>query len=263
MQAVFYNLIFSCLISGVVGDHFYGGTITWKPRYPCSSGSNVSIMITQTYVWSYSLMPCTSSMVNSNQAIGVYAGVDKKKLQCINNCLNSSTGYSNVNVRPNCISSSSALDTSTTQRSDVVTLSSGNDFWVAYQDSPWRSLATNSNASWSLASNIKVKPRPDNGLYNHAPISNFMSPLYTPANFYNEMSIPVIDPEGDVIRCRWANTSGGVDECGGACPLNSIPSGTDLYSSCDMVIKGSATVGEWYAFTIMVSSNIKFFQLSL
>lgn len=258
MHAVFCNLIFSWLIFSVVGDHFYGGIITWKPTYPCLSGSNVSIMITQTYVWSYSLMPCNSSMVSSNQLIDTYAGVDKRKLQCINNCLTGSTGYSSVNVIPYCIGSSSTFDTSKTQRSDIVTLKSANDFWIAYQDNPWRTLATSNNAGWSLATNIKVNPRPDNGLYNHAPISNFMSPIYVEANGYAELTIPVFDAENDVIRCRWANTSGGVDECGDVCPPNSIPSGTSLYSECNMVIAGPGTIGEWYAFTIMVRFHIQF-----
>lgn len=246
----------SFLISNAVCDHFYGGIITWKPSYACASGTNVSIRITQTYIWSYALMPCTTSMVNSNQRVQNYAGLDKKKLECISNCHAVATGYSPVDVIPSCISSSSTLNTSTTQRSDIVALNSGENLWIAYQDDPWRTLATGSNASWSLATNIKVEPRPDNGLYNHAPITNFMSPVYVSVNSYSETSIPVFDADNDSIRCRWANTSAGVNECGDVCPPNSIPSGTTLFSDCNMVIAGSSTVGDWYAFTIMVSVEI-------
>ena len=256
MRVVFCSFIFSCFIFAVGCDHFYGGIITWKPSYACASGTSVSIMITQTYIWSYSLMPCTTSMVSSNQLVQNYAGLDKKQLECISNCRTGSTGYSPVNVIPYCISRSSSLNTSTTQRSDIVTLNSGDDLWVAYQDDSWRTLATSSNASWSLTTNIKVEPRPDNGLYNHAPISNFMSPVYILANSYIEISIPFVDADGDSVRCRWANTSAGVNECGDVCPLNSITSGTILSSDCNMVMGGSSVVGEWYAFTIMVRTTI-------
>ncbi|CAF1240137.1 unnamed protein product [Adineta steineri] len=45
-------------------DHFRGGTISWKPIYNnVTTGSIISIIITQTYSWTLSIVGCNSSMI--------------------------------------------------------------------------------------------------------------------------------------------------------------------------------------------------------
>lgn len=255
VHVFFSSLLFSWSIFVVSCNHFNGGTITWRPLNASATGTPVAIIITQTYSWSYSLMTCTSSMIASNQLVPNYSTLSTSKLLCINNCVNGSIGYSNVTVIPYCTSISPALGVTIGQRSDIVYLASGDDFSVAYQDGNWRSLASSSAAPWSLSTHINIQPRSDNGLYNNAPVSTIMSPIYIPLNETKVIHIPVSDADGDVLRCRWATSSNGVDECGGICPPGSLPSGTVLYPNCTVVITGQI-VGSWYVIPIMVNIDI-------
>jgi hypothetical protein len=72
----------------------------------------------------------------------------------------------------------------------------------------------------------------------------------------------VADADGDIIRCRWATSSDGVDECGGVCPPSSLPPGTIIYPNCTIIITGPA-VGDWFAVTLMVSSLFLFENISV
>ncbi len=62
------NVRFSCFLvyivayTGVINaSHFEGGTITYKVLN--TSGSIVSIVITQTYIYDYTKITCTNSMI--------------------------------------------------------------------------------------------------------------------------------------------------------------------------------------------------------
>lgn len=255
IHTLLYSLLFFWLIIIIDCNHFNGGIITWRPLNASATGTPVSIVITQTYSWSYTHMPCTLSMISSNQLVPNYMGLVNKTLQCINNCGTGSIGYSNVSVIPYCVSGSSAVGVSIGQRSDTIDLPSGDNFSVAYQDGFWRTLATGATALWSLALYINLNPRSDNGLYNNAPISTIISPIYIPVNQTIVIDIPVSDADNDILRCRWASSSNGVNECGGICPPASLPSGTVLYSNCTLVIIGQ-NVGNWYGIAIMVNINI-------
>ncbi|CAF4936424.1 unnamed protein product, partial [Rotaria sp. Silwood2] len=65
------------------------------------------------------------------------------------------------------------------------------------------------------------------------------------------VTVSVSDADGDVLRCRWATSSSGVDECASVCPPSSLPSSTTIYSNCTIVITGTA-VGSKYAVGLMV-----------
>ncbi|CAF1046054.1 unnamed protein product [Adineta steineri] len=235
--------------------HFLGGTITWRPLNASATGSPVAIVITQTYSWTYTNMACSNSLIASNGYIPNYALVSSSALACINNCGAGSAGYSSLGVLPRCTDFSNVADTSIGQRVDIVNLAVNAGFSVAYQSNAWRSLATASSAVWSISTAINTMVRPDNGLYNNAPVATVMSPINIPVNQPTVINVPVADADGDTLRCRWSNNTNGVDECGGVCPPSSLPSGTVIYPNCTIIITGTH-VGDWFAITLMVEDFI-------
>jgi hypothetical protein len=251
MKFIYLIILHSILSIVINGSHFLGGTITWHPLNESATGTPVDIVITQTYSWTYSLMPCTDAMIATDQFVPVYAGVATGLLQCIANCGASSAGYSSINIIPYCIDFSAPVGTTVGQRSDIVSLQSGDNFAVSFQDGAWRPLATAPSASWSISTYINLNPRSDNGLYNNAPVATMMSPINIPVNQPTAIKVPVGDADGDILRCRWATSSNGIDECGGVCPPSSLPSNTNIYPNCTIIITGPA-VGDWFGVTLMV-----------
>ncbi|CAF3693657.1 unnamed protein product [Rotaria sp. Silwood1] len=82
-----------------------------------------------------------------------------------------------------------------------------------------------------------------------------MSPILIPVNQTTVINVPVVDDDGDIIRCRWSTTANGVDECGGVCPPGSLPSNTIIYPNCTILIIGQI-VGNWFAVALMVEDFI-------
>ena len=247
-------LLLLALTLTVDASHFLGGTITWRPLNASAKGTPVAIVITQTYSWTYSLGMCTSAMIAAHQLVplsGIY-NTSSQQLICIANCTTGAVGYTPIPVSSFCTDFSAPVGTTVGQRSDTLLLQSGDDFSAAYQYHYWRNLTSGSNLYWSLSTHIDLKPRSDNGLYNNAPVATVMSPIYIVVGKPTVIQIPVADADGDTLRCRWATSSNGVDECAGICPTASLPAGTVIYPNCTMIITGPA-IGNWFAPAVMVS----------
>lgn len=228
MTHIFHFIIFSILnLIFIEGVHFLGGTISWRPLNTLSTGSSVSIVITQTYSWTYGVVICTPSMIVNNSFVifqGAHTALDTTYLNCISNCPTSSPGYIAPLIRPHCTDISAPIGTIVGQRSNIVNLTIGDDFVVAFQAAAWRSLKQGTGASWSISSRINLKLRSDNGLYNNAPVATMMSPINIPVNETKITTTPVGDADGDHLRCRWATQANGINECGNVCPPNSFTS---------------------------------------
>lgn len=235
----------------VHADHFLGGTITYRPLNLSATGSPIAIVITQTYSWSYKEVVCTNNMISNSSQIPSVGGTSGEKLECVKNCGIDAKGYTNVSVWPACTDISVPIGTTGSQRTDTVYLDSGDDFVVAFKGGSWRNLTTVYHGDWSLAAHFKIQPRPDNGLYNNAPITTVMSPVYVSFNQTMAIHLPVTDADGDVVRCRWANKSNGIDECSSVCPPSSLPPNTILFPNCTIITTGR-NLSDWYAVAVMV-----------
>ena len=245
--------IFTLFVLVVDGTHFLGGTITWAPLNPLDTGSPVSIVITQTYSWTWSTAPCTSTNIANSNSVPFssnYQGINNK-LNCVLNC-GTASGYNAPPIWPYCTDVSSAQGTTVGQRSDTVSVPRNADFTVAFSSSAWRDLATGTSSDWSLAALIKLTPRSDNGLYNTAPVATVMSPINIPQNQATIINVPIADADEDILRCRWAS---GQTECGDVCPPNSLPSNTLIFTNCTIIITGKV-VGDWFAVTVQVCRRI-------
>ncbi|CAF2636912.1 unnamed protein product [Rotaria sp. Silwood2] len=221
----------------VNGTHFLGGTITWHHLNSLDTGSPIAFVITQTYSWTWSAAPCTSSNIATSVAVPVstnYNGISNK-LNCVLNCV-TATGYVAPGIWPDCTDASTVQNTTAAQRSDIVYVPRNADFIGAFASSAWHSLATNSAAGWSIASRVELTPRSDNGLYNNAPVATVMSPINIPQYQPTAIHTPVGDDDGDTLRGRW---SSGTTECGDVCPPGSLPSGTLIFPNCTIIITGT------------------------
>jgi hypothetical protein len=250
------QLLALILISVADGAHFLGGTITWHLLNESDTGSPVAIVITQTYLWTYASAPCTSNMIVNNSQIVIQfpsPSLAGTTLTCLPSCpTGGSPSFSSPLVLPRCTDASIPGTTTVGQRSDIVYVQAGANFSLAFQGGFWRNLSTGASTSWSIGSHINMQKRSDNGLYNNAPVATMMSPIYIPRNTSTTISVPIADPDGDTLRCRWATNTNGVDECGGVCPPSSLPPGTIIYPNCTIKITGP-NVGNWFAVTLMVS----------
>lgn len=236
--------------------HFQGGTITYKVLN--TSGSVVSIVLTQTYIYDYASIRCNSSMI-ANQWPRLYFNPfvypeNSRTVQCIQFC-NQSGGYIAPSVVSTCTDFSVGMSITVGQRSDIINITNGSYFLVAFQSASWRQLSrppgtTGSNTSWSVSSWINVRLR-ENGQYNQPPVATIISPIYIPVGIQQTIVIPTIDGDNDQVRCRFAQ---GFNECGSVCPPASLPNGTTLFSNCTLLITG-INVGDWYAVAIAVSKT--------
>lgn len=115
----------------VHANHFQGGTITYKVLD--TYGSVASVMITQTYLYKWPTVYCTNALIVSQGTPNLTTYSDyNAKLNCIANC-STSGGYTPLPVRPYCIDYSPSMAISSTQRTDIVNLTIGAYFQIAFQ----------------------------------------------------------------------------------------------------------------------------------
>ena len=85
-------------------------------------------------------------------------------------------------------------------------------FNIHYSGASWIELLNNGD-SWNLITRVDVNKQKHTNMINNSPVTS-MSPLIRiPIKYYQEVKIPVIDPDGDIVKCRW---SIGL-ECGDSC----------------------------------------------
>ncbi|CAF1417453.1 unnamed protein product [Rotaria sordida] len=101
-----------------------------------------------------------------------------------------------------------------------------------------------SSAQWLLAMYVNLAPRADNNLVNHSPTSSLSLVIYVPIAVNTSISVPMSDEDGDILRCRFAQSSKNmsgiiVNECSGGCSSTALPSSTQLFASdnnCTLIV---------------------------
>ena len=128
---IFQILIVVFIINIANSSHFQGGTITYKIVQ--SSGSIASVMITQTYLYRWPLVYCDNARISSQSSPNMSSFAEYNyNLSCVSNCTTTG-GYQPVPVRTYCTDYSASMAISVTQRSDIVNLTTGAYFTVAFQ----------------------------------------------------------------------------------------------------------------------------------
>ncbi|XP_071812538.1 uncharacterized protein [Apostichopus japonicus] len=203
-----------CSLGFVDGSHFRGGVITWRPisNLPVAPGTFPTLIFNYRVAFRSSFSAdhaCDNNTVASG-AINPGEG----SLRCDNGCtaLNDNFDY-------RCTDFSVEADW-TTGLGESTFNPDTNTFEVFYEGRNWISLANGGNGRWVIRSRVDLRPRPDNGRINSSPTTSNMPIVRIQLNCPTIFVIPVTDPDGDTVRCRYAVDTN--DECGSICGNLSI-----------------------------------------
>lgn len=224
---------------------FQGGTITYKIR--SSSGTNVSILLSQTYMYTYVSTCCNKRIIIPHETS---ATLTNTTLECFKTDGQSNTSQWIVS-KPSYIDHSASLNLSVVQIFTVLELEDVSHCVATFAEGNWRQLTLptgiDSFALWSVRSVITLQRR-SNGKHNTPPVAVMISPIFVPADTAQAIFIPTMDADNDQVRCRFATTP---DECADVCYPDSLPAGTMLLSNCTLLLPESNAI-DWYAVAIMV-----------
>jgi len=234
-----------CLVRA---SHFRGGLIYWKTVGPVNDTNGlVPVEITQRFGWrrDYSTMTfCDDHSIAARNMTG-----ETGDLVCRSGC--PTVGQNLGSVRVYCTDYSVSNNWMVGERSYVVWLPNSDDVVTAsFTGGQWISLAyppqTGSTARWEVrvTINFNATSRPTG---NASPVSK-MSPVI---NMFHgcqySVRLPAVDPDGDTIRCRWANSSLG--ECSHVCM--SFPGAVLDEDRCTVSYNATGDVGV-YAVAIQI-----------
>jgi hypothetical protein len=85
-------------------------------------------------------------------------------------------------------------------------------FNIHYSGASWIQLL-NYGDSWDLIARVDLNKQKHTNMINHSPITSMFPLIRIPVQYYQEVKIPIIDPDNDYVKCRW---SVGL-ECGDSC----------------------------------------------
>ena len=77
----------------------------------------------------------------------------------------------------------------------------------SYSSCCWISLSRYSGGSWLVSAVVNLTRRSDIGRINSSPVSRSPAIVRFQEGCNESLRIPVEDPDGDVVRCRWASYS--------------------------------------------------------
>ena len=81
-----------------------------------------------------------------------------------------------------------------------------------------------SDSPWSVSTKISLYRRSDSGKINSSPVSKSPAIVRFRQGCQKSLTIPVEDPDGDFVKCRWATSA-----------ESSIPSDSFPYGELDEV----------------------------
>ena len=75
----------------------------------------------------------------------------------------------------------------------------------SYTSCCWISLSRYGNGNWLVSASVNLNRRSDNGRINSSPVSRSPAIVQWQEGCLQSLRIPVEDPDGDVVKCRWAS----------------------------------------------------------
>ncbi|XP_063417878.1 fibropellin-1-like [Mytilus trossulus] len=91
--------------------------------------------------------------------------------------------------------------------------------------------------------------RSDTGLINSPPICSMQPIVRLKQGCSYSMKIPVIDDDGDFVKCRWATRSSGINECGDVC--YGLSNATLIEETCTLSYNATGASG-WYVVALQI-----------
>jgi hypothetical protein len=140
------------------GDHYKGGSISWKPTNPTSiSGPTVSITITERHSWTLTRYACNITTIDT---VGVFNDTESTippTLACISGLSTcASSLYHTINSPLYCTDFSTVFEISSGTYYTTQSLTLNSIIDIAWQGAAW-TVETLTN-QWSLVSHIDLTP---------------------------------------------------------------------------------------------------------
>ncbi|XP_053403585.1 integrin beta-like protein C [Mercenaria mercenaria] len=219
------------------GDHFRGGTISWKP-----TENNLEVEFTYKLAWRYGRgAGCTNSLA------GQYVNRTNFAWACIAGC-----GYSTTISSAGYICSSASItrDWELGEYTFKYTFPNAGKFTIEYSSCCWISLDYGSGGSgWNIATEVDLRTRSDIGRPNTSPVYTGF-PLYSiKFGCATTIKLQVSDADDDNIHCRWANGT----ECGSVC--NAIPNAVLNENACTLTFNANHKAGGIYAVAMIIEDK--------
>jgi len=247
-SAVCVAVVLVQLLNTVAASHFRGGLIYWRTVGPVNVTSKlVPVEITQRFSWRRSHTPrthCDDHVISSGNMTG-----DTGNLVCDSGC---QTAYEDLgSVQVYCTDYSVSNDWMVGERSYVVWLPHSEDpVTASFTGGNWITLAhpvsNTKPAEWEVRVTFNFNAT-SRSTGNASPVSK-MSPVINMFHgCHYTVRLPAVDPDGDTIRCRWANSS--LDECSDVCVA--IPGAHLDEERCAVSYNATGAVGV-YAVAIQI-----------
>jgi hypothetical protein len=119
------------------------------------------------------------------------------------------------------------------------------NYTIGYANGMQWVTVLNVGGVYSLSSKVSLKIQNHTKAINQSPITSLWPALKIPAGVYQELKIPVMDADGDVMRCRWASGN----ECGFSCSMP--PNVTLDETNCILKFNLPSTLG-FYALRLQI-----------
>lgn len=150
-------VFFFQIIIGTFGDHYKGGSISWKPVNPYALTNPLPIIITHRHSWTFTRYPCNQSTINN---FGPYNDTENA-MPATFSCISSSTActaslFQTINSPLFCTDFDTMFNVSFGVRSVTQYLAINSTIDIAWRGTAW-ALPTLAN-QWSLVARIALTP---------------------------------------------------------------------------------------------------------
>ncbi|KAK3792897.1 hypothetical protein RRG08_033750 [Elysia crispata] len=241
----FYRLvILTAVLTNTLATHFRGGTISWKTV----GGRKVEFFFKMG--WTYGSGPgCTEQKIGQfvNDPLLQGRG-DPFNWICTSGCPSKPILHS---PSYNCMAANRAEGWEQGQMKFNYTFPGSGPFVVEFEGFDWMQLGNNKgNGPWSISTTVDLRSRNDTGQPNNSPVALSQAIYYMQFDCKHELKIPVLDPDGDEVRCEWAAG----DECEVVC--DGLPGAVLDEKTCTIKFESSTAkkyvAGEFYAVALTV-----------
>ncbi|XP_076071887.1 uncharacterized protein LOC143043490 isoform X1 [Mytilus galloprovincialis] len=237
-------LVFCFVVLEIQSSHFRGGIITWKQ----SGTKEIEISYRLAFRRDYS----RSHMCNDSNIINGDILNGEGVLACYHGCSGSIVNPMSYY----CTDYSVDENWSAGQRSIYYTVpTSDNIFQLGYSSCCWIStLVVGRDSSWILLVTANLSIRNDTGKINTSPISAMQPIVRFKYGCSYSLTIPVQDDDGDIVKCRWANSMNNMNysqsnECYSVC--EAFPGAILNETSCVLSYTASGSTG-WHAVALQI-----------
>ncbi|KAL3881713.1 hypothetical protein ACJMK2_028114 [Sinanodonta woodiana] len=228
-----YIIILWASLTTCLGSHFRGTVFSWRPK---DNINEIEVLYRISWRRSGGYF-CNESTISSGTVFS------SGSLSCLKNC-NGAIGVLNYL----CTDFSETEDWTTGRGSFTYTFPSSNSYYeFGFTGGAWISLVTFGGGNWELRVKANLAPRTDTGRVNSAPQVDISPTVRLIHGCHHTIWIPVSDPDGDEVRCRWANSM--LNECASIC--NAFTGAVLNETSCTVTFDAIGSIG-YYGVAIQV-----------